>query len=58
MQRQQLTLDVILLQVYPLQEGDEVGSTLSCAILGPSQNISARQRDGDAFLLWVDGQDK
>lgn len=39
--QQKLTLDVILLQVYPLQERDEVGSTFSCAILGSSQNIPA-----------------
>lgn len=41
-QRQQKpTLDVILLHVYFFQERDEVGSTFSCAILGPSQNISS-----------------
>ena len=41
LRQQKLTLNVILLQVYPLQQRDEVGSTFSCAILSTSQNISA-----------------
>ena len=45
------TLDVVLLQVYPLQEGDEVGPTFPRPVLGAGQNVSARQRDGNALLL-------
>lgn len=33
------TLDVILFQIYSLQQRYEVSSTFSGAILGPSQNI-------------------
>lgn len=46
-----LTLDVVLLQVDPLQHGDEIGSTLACSILCPGQDVSSRQGDWNALLL-------
>ena len=49
--KRRLTLYVVLLQVYPLQQGDQVGATLPRSIFGSSQNVSPRQRDGDALLL-------
>lgn len=46
-----LTLDVVFLQVYPLQQWDEVGPTLSGPVLGPGKNVTAREGDRDTFLL-------
>jgi hypothetical protein len=45
------TLYVVLLQVYSLQEGDEVRPTFPRPVLGAGQNVSARQRYGNALLL-------
>lgn len=49
--RQCLTLYVVLFQVYPFQQWDEIGSTFPCSILGSGQNVPSRQGDGNALLL-------
>lgn len=45
------TLDLRLGGVYFLQHWDAEGCCLACAVLGPSQDITACQGDGDAFFL-------
>ena len=42
---------MILLQVYSLQHGDKVSTALPSAVLGPGQDVTAGQGNGDALLL-------
>lgn len=46
-----LTLYVVLLQVYPLQQRDQVGAAFPRAVLRSCQDVAPGQRDGNALLL-------